>query len=100
MSRIWVAHWGVLLRVVQRRGGGRGHVLRRAALRFDAVAERGQMRRGQGARLGREGAPSAGHPGNSKSKDKRIGVSASDILSVVAQVQLDMSHLTPIQHHT
>lgn len=66
-GRIRVAHWRMLPEVVQRRGAGGGHVLGRAALWFDAEVEGRQVRRGWGG----EGAPSAGHAGNSKRWDKR-----------------------------
>lgn len=49
------------------------------------------MWRGGGAGLGREGAPSAGHPGNNTRRDKR-NVGTSSVLqlsSEVHQVQLD-----------
>jgi len=69
-SRVGVAHRGVLPEVVERRGDGRGgRVLRRAALQFDAEVEGGHLRRGRGARLGGEGAPPSGHPGNSTTRE-------------------------------
>lgn len=65
-SGVGVADWRALLELDEGRGGGRGHMIWRGALRFDAEVQGGQVWRGRGAGVWGERAPSAGHPGNNE----------------------------------
>lgn len=71
-GRIGSVLGGLVAEVVQRGGGGGGHVLGGAVLRFDAQVEGGQVRRGGGAGLGGERTPPAGHTGNRRDKTFRL----------------------------